>query len=98
MQVEHVENLPAELQAVAFEGQLPALVQSHIQAGVAVASDHISRTSLTGKRMNEVVGECGRWVGENTDRAIRLFEVPGRWAGNHLRNSLLVPIGGPEIP
>src|SRR2546427_302052 len=35
MEVRDVENLPAELQAVAFPRHLPALAQGHIQTGVA---------------------------------------------------------------
>src|SRR5713226_4489872 len=97
MKVRHVENLPAELQTVAFPRHLPALAQGHIQAGVAISADHVSRTALARERMNEVVIERVGWVGENTDRTIWLFEMAGPRPGDHLSDTLLIPVRGPEV-
>src|SRR5262249_55756425 len=43
------------------------------------------------------VGERGGRVGEHADRAIWLSEMAGPWPGNHLSDTLLVPVRGPEI-
>src|ERR1700687_3674867 len=97
MQVWHIENLPAELQIMTFHGHVPALAQGHIQTCVPIAADCISGAALTRKRMSEVIVECPGWIGENTDRAIRLPEVSGPRSGDHLCDALLIPVGGPEI-
>src|SRR5713226_6556438 len=96
VEIGHVENLPAELQTVAFPRHLPALAQGHIQTGVAIPADHISRTAFARERMPEVGERSGR-VGEHADRTIWLFEMAGPRPGDQLSDTLLVPVSGPEI-
>src|SRR5207245_3406476 len=96
-QIGHLEDLPAELQAVIFERHLPALAQRHVPAGVAISAEGIARTvALAGERVIEVVDRRG-WVGEHADRAIPLLEGAGLWPGGDLRQALEIPVRGPEL-
>ena len=38
IQIRYVEDLPAELQSVAFEGKLPAFVESQVESGITIAA------------------------------------------------------------
>src|SRR3989442_15983335 len=97
MEVRDVENLPAELQAVAFPRHLPALAQGHIQTGVAIPANHISRTAFAGERMPKVV-ESRRRIGENADgTGVRIPVMPDLGSGDHLTDTLLAPVRRPEV-
>src|SRR5207244_13213393 len=97
MEVRDVENLPAELQAVAFPRHLPALAQGHIQTGVAIPANHISRTAFAGERMPKVV-ESRRRIGENADgTGVRIPVMPDLGSGDHLTDTLLVPGCSPAV-
>jgi len=41
-EVRYIENLPAELQAVAFEWQFPALAQAHVPARETISTKNIT--------------------------------------------------------
>src|SRR5262249_37754521 len=96
MQVGDIEHFPAELQAVAFLGQSPALVQCHVQPGVSVAADHVARPGLSRVGMRKT-GERGCGVGKSANRAVRLPKGSGLYSGNLLRNALFIPVGRPEV-
>src|SRR5437588_7297450 len=68
VKVRHVEYFPSELQAVALDGHLPALVQCHVEGGESVSPDYVSRSSLPRKGMYEVV-ECGSGIGKSAHSA-----------------------------
>ena len=53
-EVRHIENLPEELNVVSFRvGHFPALAQTHIQAGVAIAAQHVARTDRARQRKSK---------------------------------------------
>src|SRR6267378_2668211 len=57
-QVQHVEDLPAELQALTFEGP-PALAQRHVETCVSIGPENVPRTASTRQRNAEVrLGAC----------------------------------------
>ena len=97
MEIGHVENFPAKLQALALHRHLPTLVQRDIQTGEAIAANHVSGASLARIRMDEV-GECGGRITENADRTGNRIPVMSELrAGGHLGYALLVPVGRPEV-
>src|ERR1700751_335492 len=95
MQVRDVENFPAELQALAFRRQLPALVQGHVERSKAISANDISRTGLSWIGVRKIVKGCHR-IDESTDRTGRDV-TPHLRASDHLADALFVPIGRPEI-
>src|SRR6266851_1228034 len=97
MEVGHVENLPAELQTLAFPRHLPAFAQSHVQTGIPISANDVTRTSLAGERMLEVV-ESGYRIGENAHGTVDGIPVmPDLGFGDHLTDTLLVPVCRPEV-
>src|SRR5712691_1364032 len=97
MKVGHVENLPAELQTLAFPRHLPAFAQSHVQTSIPVSANYVSRTGLAGERMLEV-GEGGHRIGENAHGTVaRIPMTPNLGSGDHLTDTLLVPVCRPEV-
>src|SRR4029077_14630865 len=97
MEVGHVENLPAELQTLAFPRHLPAFAQSHVQTSIPIAANHVSRTSFAGERMLEVV-ESSHRTGENAHRTVGGIPVmPDLRSGDHLTDTLLVPVCSPVV-
>src|SRR5229473_6736571 len=97
MEVGHVENLPAELQTLAFPRHLPAFAQSHVQTSIPISANYVSRTGLAGERMLEVA-ESGYRIGENAHGTVGGIPVMADLGfGDHLTDTLLVPVCRPEV-
>src|SRR5579864_4274660 len=97
MQVRDIEDLPAELQALALIRQLPPLGERHIQPGVAIPAYHIPRSALTGERMSKVVIEGVRGVGEHADSSLCISVMSKLWPCHHVCDTLLIPVRRPEV-
>src|SRR5258708_270951 len=97
MEIGHVENLPTELQILAFPRHLPAFAQSHIQTRIPISSNHVSRTGLAGEGMLKVV-ESSHRIGENAHGTVgRIPVMPDLGSSDHLTDTLLVPVCRPEV-
>src|SRR5258708_9318302 len=97
MEIGHVENLPTELQILAFPRHLPAFAQSHIQTRIPISSNHVSRTGLAGEGMLKVV-ESSHRIGENAHGTVgRIPVMPGLGSSDHQTETLLVPVCRPEV-
>src|SRR5579864_2570607 len=97
MQVGNIEYFPAELQALALMGQHPALGKRHIQPGVAIPTDHVARSALTGEGMREVA-EGRQGISKGTYVAAnRIAKMSDLWPRDHVGDALLVPVCRPEV-
>src|SRR5258708_22266689 len=97
MEIGHVENLPPELQTLAFPRHLPAFAQSHVQTSIPISSNHVARTGLAGERMLEVA-ESGHRIGENAHGTVAgIPMMPDLGSGDQLTDTLLVPVCRPEV-
>src|SRR5260370_3496549 len=97
MEIGHVENLPTELQILAFPRHLPSFAQSHIQTRIPISSNHVSRTGLAGEGMLEVV-ESSHRIDENAHGTVgRISVMPDLGSNDHLTDTLPVPVCRPEV-
>ena len=64
---------------------------------ISISPDYVSRAGLARERMDEVVLESIRGVGENTDGRPAAGDDARLWPRDHLSDTLLVPIRRPKV-
>ncbi len=93
-EIGHVEDLPAELQAVSFERHFPALAQTHIETREAVSAERVAGTALARKRMSEI-DYGGVAIGEHIHGSIGLLVHAGVLRGDEGEGvSFFLPVRG----
>src|SRR5690348_1759579 len=99
--VEDVEDVPAELERLAFEaGKMPSLLKAHVEAEKAVAANIVALAALAG----ESIVEAGRGLNgilEDVGNEAGVLDVDVAGSGldgsNQIGPAHFIPVGGPDV-